>query len=470
MNESATIERERPARGRLAANLVTSLVRDPAGRQRVRAIAKRARRAFRIVSGWFPLTPLGLAAIPGLIALLRVYGVGHNDRIVLVLGACGLLVIGLSVLAVAATALWLLIRRQAPAQDALIFEVGTPFRTGYSVGHVGWNPFVKIDVAWDQPSGVAVDLVPGRSGFTEVVAGRERALHHEVVRWITVCDVFRLSRLRFRKRRAQPITILPSSGKVRGAQLVQQFVPGDEVAHPEGKPEGDLIEMRRYSPGDPLKLVLWKVYARTGRMLVRTPERAVARSQKTLAYLVAAEGDEPAAGVARAVLEGGSLGNEFWFSADGQGDFTRTARAAVDQVVRSSSFRDQGGEGLGRFLGRGEEIGVSACLLFLPARPGDWLARVEGHLGGHRGPYRAMIGIDGLEQLGPPSTARWLRSLLVRPESSTEASLAGLREVCERIAKTGAEVNVVDRTTGRTYLLAELPAAEAARPVKGGRS
>src|SRR5207302_1043248 len=92
-----------------------------------------------------------------------------------------------------------------------------------------------------------------------------------------------------------------------------------EMEHPRGKPDGELIEMRSYAPGDPMRMILWKVYARTGQLLVREPERAVARCQKSLVYFVAGSGDSASAGVARTALETGLFGPDFVFGADGRG-------------------------------------------------------------------------------------------------------------------------------------------------------
>src|SRR5262249_27748597 len=151
-----------------------------------------------------------------------------------------------------------------------------------------------------------------------------------VVRRFLVSDVFGLGRFTVRRRSAQKIHVRPATGGVNGLELLPQYDRGDLTAHPEGTPEGDLVEMRGYGAGDPLKRVLWKVYARTGRLLVRMPERAVSPCERTLAYLVASLADEPSAGLARAVLESGALGADFLFAADGEENPTSEAREGVE--------------------------------------------------------------------------------------------------------------------------------------------
>jgi hypothetical protein len=270
----------------------------------------------------------------------------------------------------------------------------------------------------------------------EEVTPSERALGEEIIRQITVTDILGLSRLRLSRRVQQPIRVLPSRGQVGGLRLLDQLVPGDQISHPEGKAVGDNIETRAYNPGDPLKLILWKVYARTGRLLVRQPELAVAPSDKTMAWLVAGQGDEPAAGIARAVLENGSLGRDYLFGADGADSPTRDASEALEQVVRSVNFRKEGAESLGNFLARGEAQGVSACVLFVPSVPGEWLDRVLQTLPGHRGPFRVIIGVDGM----PVDRCQGrLRRLLLKDEPA---------RVHDQLLNAGAEVRILDRLTG----------------------
>ena len=115
------------------------------------------------------------------------------------------------------------------------------------------------------------------------------------------------------------------------------------------------------------RLVLWKIYARTGRLMVRMPERAVSPAEKTLAYLVAAPGDEPAAGIACAAIENDlKIGPDYLLHADGATACTRNVPEAVDQVVRSVNARSEGGTRLESLLVDGENQGIQACLMFVP--------------------------------------------------------------------------------------------------------
>jgi Protein of unknown function DUF58 len=415
---------------------------------RWRAGMTRAWQCVRTVAGRFPLTPLGILVIPLLIWIYLVFGRDREDYVLLALTVCGLVLVAAAVLQVVGTALWLRLRKQTPSAKPVALETGCPCRTGYRLGRLGWNPLIRIDVAWEQPTGVQVQLAPTWEGLAEEMTAGERCQHSRIVRRFTISDVLGLSRLSFTRPQSQKIEIRPLCGQPPALlQLPPQLIAGDEMEHPEGKPEGDLIEMRSFENGDSLKLILWKVYARTGQMLIRLPERSVSRSQKAQVYFVAGEGDEPSAGVARTVLETGLLGHDLVFGADGDPNAVASAPEAITRVVASVRSRKQGGEGLGAFLTRGANQGLKACLLFVPAQPGPWLESVCEHLSRHPGPFRILIGVDGLEF--PPSSS-WLKRMLFPRISEGGARATDVIRVCERLRPLALEVCVVNRATGET--------------------
>jgi hypothetical protein len=246
---------------------------------------------------------------------------------------------------------------------------------------------------------------------------------------------------------SQELKARPFQGQVRPVELPLQYASGDVLPSPEGKPEGDRVEMRQYTPGDPLKLVLWKVYARTGKMMVRLPERSLSPVERTLVYLVAGRGDEPSAGVACALVEERAFGEDLFFGADGTPEVARTVPETIDRIILSSQARDRGGEGLEDFLAQGESAGYSSCLLFVPARPGGWLLRVEALAALGRCRFHALVGVDG----EPTDKMRsWWQRFLFAENSDRSNSETELKEVCRRLRDAGIEWTVVDRLSGRT--------------------
>src|SRR5690606_40595531 len=101
---------------------------------------------------------------------------------------------------------------------------------------------------------------------------------------------------------------LPQSDNVRALPLLRSLTAEDGIPDPGGNPEGDRMEIRPYVPGDSVRDIMWKVYARNRHLNVRLPERSVFHSNRTLAYLLSSADDEAAAAVARVAVESGALG------------------------------------------------------------------------------------------------------------------------------------------------------------------
>ena len=70
-------------------------------------------------------------------------------------------------------------------------------------------------------------------------------------------------------------------------------------------------------------------------------------------------------------------------------------------VIRSDNARSRGGLGLEKVLELGEPEGVRAYVLFVPAQPGEWLARVEELMTRRTGAFRAIVGVDSLRTMKP---------------------------------------------------------------------
>jgi hypothetical protein len=415
------------------------------------------------VLGWVPVTPLGLGTAVALAALIKWVAVPRQDQVLWTLAIGGLVYQAAAILAVLVTGLWLRLRPQGTSTGPMTAEAGAPFQTGYSPGLATWNPLTRVEITWVAAKDAVVQLVSRRFKTVEEVTARGRMTAGRVERRFIVGDIAHLARVRFVWGRDESITVRPSRGAAGRLNPAAQFVSGDQIGHPEGKPEGELIEMRRYTPGDPLKLVLWKLYARTGRLMVRTPERSFSLTEATRAYLVAGAGDEAAAGIARAWVEAGGLGVGSAFGADGRPGSARTAIDALDRVVHSVTARDRGAEGLAEFLVEGDRSGVRGCILFVPSCPGGWVDATVAAIGGRRGAIRVSVGVDGLRHRGAASRAV---RLLTRRDDGPEADVDKVMEVVERLASAGAEVCVIDRSSGRTFRPEELKANAA----KGGRS
>lgn len=396
--------------------------------------------------GLIPLTPAGaLMLFVGTAAGLLV-GVGRRDVVLvtsgLAVGALGLLLLVPVVVATAS------IRRPRAGRPRtpLVLESGVAQATGFALSLPRLLPLVEVGWSWEEPPGFGVDVERDRAGATERVRPSRRGLHLRVVRRLTVKDALGLTGVSLFRAEETEIRVLPSRGALDQRLLLEALAGGEEHADPRGEPAGDYVEMRQYAPGDSPRLILWKVYARTRKLLVRVPERAVTARPRTCAYLVAGDGDEAAAGLARLLVERDVLGAFWRFGADGSAGYASTLDDALDRVARSGGVPPGRPTGLAPFLAQAELDGFAACLVVVPARPGPW---VEAVAAATRSPLRLRLltAVDGVP--GPrPAAARRLERLLVLPREDEGVPPEALALLAARLAGVPLPLTAVDRSSG----------------------
>lgn len=421
------------------------------------------RHSLRRARDLFPLTALGsLMAAFGTLAL--VIGVREIDLVLLGAGTIGavavalsLVVVGLGVLRVR-TAL----RRKPDTQTPLVLECGFPVRTGFALPRLRLLPGVRVRWSWDAPS-AKVRIIAKGSRLEEEVAPSSRAWSEVLARRIDVSDAFGLAAVTLHHTETRAVRILPSVGGLKQMHVVRTLAGGSDHSHPEGTPDGERLDLRSYIPGDPIKYVLWNVFARTRTLVVRTPERALSAARKTLAYLVSGAGDEPAAGAARVAIDMGALGGEWAFGADGVEQPAHTKEAALEALARSADApRDRSGLGLATFMKQAATAGGARAVVFVPGKPGRWLdgimrsvAQLVADPSG-RLPIEFVVCTDGVG--AKKARSRW-GALVLEPNDGEQASDAPvaadeLSRVVSALGRLRARVIVVDRRYGHVHVAA----------------
>jgi hypothetical protein len=408
---------------------------------------------------WFPVTPLGLvvALVAGWISIS--FGTREVDYVLRAGGLAAIGVVALATLAVVVATLRvrLGVRRSIGPVPPLELETGLTASSGHSFPSLSRWPLVRVELSWEAPAEVDVTLKMRGGRAEELVRPLLRGEATLVRRRFLIEDIFGFARLgAVVTRTPEKLRFSPPKAKVT-AHVIRRFIGGDALSHPEGPAEGELLEMRRYAYGDPLRHVIWKAFARTRKLLVRTHERAITPRPSAVAYMVSGPGDEPAAGAARFFVEEGMLGREFLFCADGADLPTNDPEEAVDQIVLSSRHREQGAEGLGLFLGRLTSKQLEACLLFVPPLPGPWLARVEA-LVNKIPKARVITAVDAAIASEQPG---WMRRLLFRDTRGEQRSCRGLAKVVRRLGGRGFEIHVLHRPSGELFGRAQLEALVA---------
>jgi hypothetical protein len=425
----------------------------------LRPIARRAWGVLRRALDKFPPTLLGLLFGAAASVALLDYGLGRLDVVLLVCGALALGLCALMLILVVATALtlFLRLRRLAPA-EAVRAEAGYPRRTAFAVSSLRFVPLVRCRWSWVAPAEAEVAAIPQGARQAEELTPTARWRTETIERRIVVEDVLGLMRIGWRHVQGAPMCVLPHVGQFRQMPVIRALAGGEDQPLPLGDPVGDRVDYRRYGPGDPLKMILWKTFARTRQVMVRTPERAIAPTQRTVVYLVAAPWDEPAAAAARVAVEMGILGVNGRFGTDGQAAAgTGDADVALEWIAASAAARDRAGADLEPFLRDAERLGRVRGIVFVPAAPGPWLDRVAGVVAGRRRMLDVVVATDGVA-LQPRS---WLRRLLWQREGAPALARTALDDTIHRLLRAGVEPIIVERHTGKVYGLGHLRAMRA---------
>ena len=447
---------------------------EPAGTV-VRGVLRTEWARVQRVIELFPWTPLGLviagAAYAALVQLAR----AQLDLVWLVVAYGGLALVALGPLVVlpAALLLWLRARRVPSALRGgtnLLLETGVPAETGFALRLPLYLPLVQLSWEWLEPAAERVEQRRARGALHERVVLSERGRYEGVVRRLVVSDVFGLSKVALRVRSPQALDVLPRLGGLRHLPALQALAAGDSLPHPMGLQQGDRLDLRRYGSGDPARYIHWKVLARTRKLMVRTPERALSIARRTAAFQIAAPGDDPSAAAARLALESRLLGSDWVFGTDQQVGGVDRVEEALAALMRSRTraalMEERGGDGLSAFVQNAEQKGPVSLVVFAPSRPGAWLERCAAVA--RRKRLHAVIAIDGVHE---QARASWWRRLLALSAPPAGTLAADLERVVRVLSEAGASVSVLDRGSGQPLGAAhrkamaklELQRAEAAQ-------
>lgn len=321
--------------------------------------------------------------------------------------------------------------------------------TGFRVPRLGAFVILEVKVDWVEPVGVSVTLDRAGDSFEETIVPKARGRSAQVVRRFTIDDLFGLTSISFDVSWPLPTRIVPAPATC-SAELASSRAQGDTFSDSAGRPEGDLVEMRTYTHGDSMRHVLWKTFARTRRLLVRLPERALSPRPISIAFLLAGRGDEPSAGTARLFVEQGLLGPEFLFAADGATHPARSANEAVEQIIDSVAVRHDGGATLDGLAAQMDPTQLTACLFFAPPIDGPWRARLTSLVHRLSLSPTVIIGVDAVLDASAQPGGR-LRKFLMEPptDSVDDRALAQVGALKRALEADGLNVQLIHRSTGQ---------------------
>jgi hypothetical protein len=319
---------------------------------------------FQKIRQRFPLTIVGFLCI--LLSLGLFWFSREEKDIILYYGTVSLVLLILaSVVQILITA-WVIaksLRSLAQQTEILEVEVGQKHLGALRFDLFPKNPFAQIKINWQSPTLETFDLLIHEGKLVEYLSFAKRGRITEVTRLIEVSDLFGFASMSWSWTIPCLIKILPASSQ-SSCDLLQREHLGEGLYDHAGSPEGDLMEIRRYQDGDPLKLIIWKAFAKSGKLLVRMPERSFEIKQDLAAYFIASPKDESSATTLRAFLEQKLLGDDFVLFADGN------HQSATDEVQALSLLIDSSNATMGSAFDQLLALPQSkqrGCLFFLSA-------------------------------------------------------------------------------------------------------
>ncbi|MFT4861484.1 MAG: hypothetical protein ACI95C_000694 [Pseudohongiellaceae bacterium] len=413
-------------------------------------------RLVYFVTGLFPLTLQGCITLLVTALALSIYGYGAMDLIVFSLAICGLAILLFCLFCSIISGIIIQRRVQQTlagrASKAILVEAGYPNETGFTLPPFNFFPLVKLSwkVAYPDAIETRVRTGPDNELSEEIIPNR-RFYTDKLIREFEVADVLGFSRYSWRQEQLIKARALPKTDSVRSLPLLPSMTAEDGIPNPSGDPEGDRMEIRPYAPGDSIRHIMWKVYARNRQLNVRLAEKSVFHSKRTVAYLLGSPNDEAAAAIARVAIESKALGEDWAFAADGSETPCSSIADALDAIAKSRSLGKPYSYGLDNFLQQAVGRTGAHCILFAAAEAAPWNDQLGKTISRFPGQFSLILATDGFK---PETKARAWQKLLLRSSLATEQnalSMSDLRLLLTKIGQLVESTIVIDRKSGQSF-------------------
>ena len=281
------------------------------------------------------------------------------------------------------------VNHKARPSPSLQLVVGQQSDTGYAVRLPAYIPL--LNMRWEV-AGCQAEAYHRHGYLRERLRPHRRGAYNSLRRRFCISDCLGLFRYRWTATADSSLRVLPSLGAAPPEVLAKAWRAGSDLPSPEGKGGDALTDIRQYRSGDPFRHILWTLYARTQKLMVRVTEPAVSLDFGVCIYLATDQGDESAAAVARALLEGLD-GPQWRFGADGMPGGTSSPSLALRWL---SEAPVSAGLDLGPFLEQARADGFGRCVVL--AKRGSAKA-AEAHRLGMYSPIETTV-VGSLSRFG----------------------------------------------------------------------
>ena len=408
------------------------------------------KHGFHVVRGFFPLTWLSLI-LGALLYYTWFWEVSSHANQILYTVVLLLVLVFIVILffTLLGSILVFLITRKNNTETGLNEknEVGGHIVSNYRIFSPFFLPFVTIETSLMDEA--FKRHVQRRSIWEyEWLEPISRGRYHTLHRKMTIHDIFGLTAISFVMKQTVSLEIHPATQNYE-MHAFQTQTTGDGYSHPQADPKGELVEMRRYQAGDPLRLVLWKVFARSRKLVVRSPEPAITEQNDMFVYFVSGKNDEASASVAKAFLSAFSDSNaeNLQFAADGAHRIVSNKADGISDIIDSVDHRTKAGQDLLAIAPLVSQQTIDNCFLLVPPSPGSWMDLIKQFITQYH--VRPVFIISMASQtLAFKSVKKsfWRKIMTSSEDEAFQESMA-LNKMCEQLNSMGT-VRIVDMTTG----------------------
>ncbi len=414
-----------------------------------------------LLEQFFPFTLQGTFTLLAAGGALVILGYGSMDLVVFSLAVCALAIVGFCLISAIAGGMFIRHRLGKELQhdkwtSTANVEAGFPNETGFTLPLLGYIPLVKLswEIVYPDFVETRISTSPLDQTLVEEIVPTKRCKTDHIMRQFTMSDVLGFSRYSWRQKQSLALLALPKTNTVKPLPLLQSLTAEDGIPNPSGDPDGDRMEIRPYVPGDSVRNIMWKVYARNRQLNVRLAEKSVFPSKRTVAYLLSSDNDEAAAAVARVALESGALGDDWAFGADGTDSVCDSVESSLVAIAQSRGIGKPHGYGLDQFLQRTAGQTSTHCIVFAAAEIAPWLNALKQTAGRYKGQFSVVLATDGFAD---ESTQKLWQRLLFKesPASDDTLGMASPRsDLIRLLTDLGQLVEstlIVDRKTGFSF-------------------
>jgi hypothetical protein len=426
-------------------------------------LSRKDSRLFQLVNFFaslFPLTAQGSITLLVTASALSVFGYGSLDLVVFALSICALAIVLFCLFCSIITGIIIQRRIQKILTDtssnlsSINIEAGYPNETGFSLPSLGFFPLVKLSWKIETPDEIKTKLRWERDGtIVEEIIPERRFLTDSITRVFSVSDVLGFSHYNWRQTQSITAKALPKVDAANRIPLLRSLTAEDGIPNPSGNPEGDRMEIRPYAPGDSVRNIMWKVYARNRQLNVRLPEKSVFHSKRTVAYLLSSEYDEAAAAAARVAIESHAFGDDWAFAADGTETPCTSIESALNAVAKSRSLGKPYNYGLDNFLRLAVGQSKAHCIVFAATEPAPWNEALKKSIAQFPGQFSLVLATDGFRD---EAKSLWWQQLLWRETQPDrlQKSSGSMQELRHRLIDLGQLLEsavIIDRRSGQSF-------------------